>query len=71
MPSHASCSWSLILLYFPSFRRPGDLGQAVDRLKETSPDLLISRTYVQNMPYKMPGNEGVHGRGAAVYGLEL
>ena len=28
----------------------GDLGQAVDRLKETSPDLLITRTYVQNMP---------------------
>ncbi len=28
----------------------GDLGQAVDRLKETAPDLLITRTYVQNMP---------------------
>jgi DNA-binding response OmpR family regulator len=28
----------------------GDLGRAVDRLKETVPDLLITRTYVQNMP---------------------
>ena len=28
----------------------GDLGQAVDRLKESTPDLLITRTYVQNMP---------------------
>ncbi len=27
----------------------GDLGKAVDRLKEISPDLLITRTYVQNM----------------------
>ena len=33
----------------------GDLGQAVDRLKETAPDLLITRTYVQNMP----GHEAV------------
>jgi DNA-binding NtrC family response regulator len=28
----------------------GDLGQAVDRLKECSPDLLITRTYVQGLP---------------------
>jgi len=28
----------------------GDLGQAVDRLKECTPDLLITRTYVQSMP---------------------
>ena len=28
----------------------GDLGQAVDRLKECKPDLLITRTYVQNLP---------------------
>src|ERR1035438_7189667 len=28
----------------------GDLGQAVDRLKESTPDLLITRTYVQSMP---------------------
>ena len=27
----------------------GDLGKAVDRLKECTPDLLITRTYVQNM----------------------
>ena len=27
----------------------GDLGQAVDRLKECSPDLLITRTYVQSL----------------------
>jgi DNA-binding response OmpR family regulator len=28
----------------------GDLGQAVDRLKECIPDLLIIRTYVQGLP---------------------
>lgn len=28
----------------------GDLGQAVDRLKGCTPDLLITRTYVQSMP---------------------
>ena len=28
----------------------GDLGQAVDRLKECMPDLLITRTYVQSLP---------------------
>lgn len=28
----------------------GALGQAVDRLKESAPDLLITRTYVQGMP---------------------
>ena len=28
----------------------GSLGQAVDRLKESTPDLLITRTYVQGMP---------------------
>jgi DNA-binding response OmpR family regulator len=28
----------------------GDLGQAVDRLKECTPDLLITRTYVQSLP---------------------
>ncbi len=27
----------------------GDLGKAVDRLKELTPDLLITRTYVQSM----------------------
>ena len=27
----------------------GDLGQAVDRLKECEPDLLITRTYVQSL----------------------
>jgi len=27
-----------------------DLGQAVDRLKNFTPDLLIVRTYVQNLP---------------------
>lgn len=27
----------------------GDLGRAVDRLKESTPDLLITRTYVQNL----------------------
>jgi CheY-like chemotaxis protein len=26
-----------------------DLGQAVDRLKKSTPDLLITRTYVQNL----------------------
>ena len=31
-------------------RATGDLGQAVDRLKETLPDLLITRTYVESMP---------------------
>ena len=35
----------------------GDLGQAVDRLKEVSPDLLITRTYV----------EGLTGHDAAIY----
>jgi DNA-binding NtrC family response regulator len=38
-------------------RATGDLGQAVDRLKESVPDLLITRTYVQSMP----------GHEAAVY----
>jgi DNA-binding response OmpR family regulator len=28
----------------------GDLGQAVDRLKECSPDLLIIRSYVHGLP---------------------
>lgn len=28
----------------------GDLGQAVDRLQECTPDLLITRTYVQSLP---------------------
>ena len=28
----------------------GDLGSAVDRLTEVTPDLLITRTYVQNLP---------------------
>ena len=28
----------------------GDLGSAVDRLKEIRPDLLITRTYVEGMP---------------------
>lgn len=28
----------------------GDLGQAVDRLKECMPDLLITRTYVEGLP---------------------
>jgi CheY-like chemotaxis protein len=38
-------------------RAVGDLGQAVDRLKESQPDLLITRTYVQGMP----------GHDAAIY----
>jgi DNA-binding response OmpR family regulator len=35
----------------------GDLGNAVDRLKEVAPDLLITRTYVEGLP----------GHDAAVY----
>ena len=35
----------------------GDLGQAVDRLKECTPDLLITRTYIQSLS----------GHDAAVY----
>jgi CheY-like chemotaxis protein len=35
----------------------GDLGNAVDRLKEVQPDLLITRTYVEGLP----------GHDAAVY----
>ena len=31
-------------------RATGSLGQAVDRLKESVPDLLITRTYVESMP---------------------
>ena len=31
-------------------RATGDLGQAVDRLKECTPDLLITRTYVESLP---------------------
>ena len=31
-------------------RATGDLGQAVDRLKECIPELLITRTYVQSLP---------------------
>jgi DNA-binding NtrC family response regulator len=38
-------------------RATGELGQAVDRLKECQPDLLITRTYVQSLP----------GHDAAVY----
>ena len=33
-----------------TFLATGDLGQAVDRLKECMPDLLITRTYVQSLP---------------------
>jgi CheY-like chemotaxis protein len=35
----------------------GDLGQAVDRIQESPPDLLITRTYIQGLP----------GHDAAVY----
>ena len=28
----------------------GDLGQAVDRLQECIPDLLITRTYIESLP---------------------
>jgi DNA-binding response OmpR family regulator len=35
----------------------GDLGQALDRLKECAPDLLITRTYVDGLP----------GHDAAIY----
>lgn len=35
----------------------GDLGQAVDRLKESAPDLLVVRGHVQNLP----------GHDAAIY----
>lgn len=35
----------------------GDLGHAVDRLKEVKPDLLITRTYVEGLP----------GHDAAIY----
>jgi len=35
----------------------GDLGNAVDRLKEIEPDLLITRTYVEGLP----------GHDAAIY----
>jgi CheY-like chemotaxis protein len=35
----------------------GDLGNAVDRLKDVQPDLLITRTYVEGLP----------GHDAAVY----
>jgi CheY-like chemotaxis protein len=38
-------------------RATGDLGQAVDRLTESTPDLLITRTYVRSIP----------GHEAAVY----
>ena len=31
-------------------RATGDLGQAVDRLTECTPDLLITRTYVEGLP---------------------
>lgn len=30
-------------------RATGDIGQAVERLEESTPDLLITRTYVQSM----------------------
>ena len=51
----------------------GDLGQAVDRLKECTPDLLITRTYVQSLPgheaaisaHEMPDNAGSNGRGSS------
>ena len=39
------------------FVTAGDLGSAVDRLKEVTPDLLITRTYV----------EGMTGHDAAAY----
>jgi CheY-like chemotaxis protein len=35
----------------------GDLGNAVDRLKEIQPDLLITRTYIEGLP----------GHDAAIY----
>ena len=31
-------------------RATGDLGQAVDRLQECIPDLLITRTYIESLP---------------------
>src|SRR5581483_4041449 len=31
----------------------GDLGEAVDRLKEMRPDLLITRPYINSMPGRM------------------
>jgi DNA-binding response OmpR family regulator len=37
--------------------RAGDLGQAVDRMKESAPDLLIVRGHVQSLP----------GHDAAIY----
>ena len=33
-----------------TIRATGDLGQAVDRLKECTPDLLVTRTYVEGLP---------------------
>jgi CheY-like chemotaxis protein len=33
-----------------TIRATGDLGQAVDRLTECTPDLLITRTYVEGLP---------------------
>ena len=38
----------------------GDLGQAVDRLKECMPDLLITRTYVQGLTGHDAGYVSAH-----------
>ena len=52
----------------------GDLGQAVDWLNRCTPDLLITRTYVESLPgheaamyfaHEVPENEGSNARGAS------
>ena len=66
MPDHSLLTTTILLLVSDAITRSvlaekleeagymvlatGDLGQAVDRLNHSSPDLLITRTYVQGLP---------------------
>jgi CheY-like chemotaxis protein len=66
MPDHSLLSTTILLLVSDAITRSvlaekledagymvlatGDLGQAVERLNHASPDLLITRTYVQGLP---------------------
>ena len=66
MPDHSLLTTTVLLLVSDAITRSvlaetlegagymvlstGDLGQAVDRLKHSSPDLLITRNYVQGLP---------------------
>jgi DNA-binding response OmpR family regulator len=57
VPDRTLLTTTILLLVSDPLVTAGDLGSAVDRLKEVTPDLLITRTYV----------EGMTGHDAATY----